>query len=183
MREELDCLNKLHARLVPALSEMQHATCNRQRAADNRQHAQHATCNNRGVRRICADAIPRTGARPSHICTGTDLTAATSAPGLGLAPPTSEPGLGSSTPQHLDYQSRGEMAGNWRWRGGGAGLQAKGEDGAAETTSHVPLAQPVVFRRGQRRVRHVRDRGVRVEEPATARSAHVARAACRRRSP
>ena len=53
-------------------------------------------------------------ARPCHICTGTGLTAATSAPGLGspchictgtgLAPATSAPGLDSPLPQlHRDW--------------------------------------------------------------------------------
>ena len=36
--------------------------------------------------------------RACHICAGTGLTAATSAPGTGLTPPTSAPGLGSPLP-------------------------------------------------------------------------------------
>jgi hypothetical protein len=43
----------------------------------------------------------RDWARRCHICTGTGLAAATSAPGLGSPPATSAPGLGSSPPAKL----------------------------------------------------------------------------------
>ena len=48
--------------------------------------------------------LRRDWARPCHICTGTGLTPATSAPGLGTCPPTSAPELGTPRP-HLRWDS------------------------------------------------------------------------------